>query len=143
MRMHLSMPVDGQSNLYLINGIREFAKERGLDIDLTFSDHRHGSLQRTVDYINAIKPDVCLFLYLNELYDFAWAIDCPIKAAWIFDITFEGKEIPKSSLVKGISFVDYFFTITPDHAKKFENGYWVPEGMDPYSHFKERLVLTF
>lgn len=129
------MPHDNQSNVYLVNGIRQFCDETGTVLDLTFSDHRNGSIQRTVEYINQVDPDICLFLYLNNLHEFVEYIECPMICGWTYDITFGGREIPDSALMKGIKHLDFLFTITPDHAKKIENGYWVPEGCDPYSHF--------
>jgi hypothetical protein len=135
MKVHLSMPNDGQSNIFLRNGLHEFAREHALEIDFSFSDHRNHSIERTVDFINTIKPDVCLILYLNELEHFIDWIECPIKCGWIFDVTFGGVEVPVSSLRPGLDKLDYFFTISPDHAKAFPKGYWVPEGCDPWSHY--------
>lgn len=143
MKLHLSLPHDNQSNLFLFNGLKQFSEEFSFPIELTFTDHRHTSIERTVDYINKIKPDVCLILYLNELDTFIDYVDCPAKCGWIFDVTFGGKEIPQSSLASSIEKLNFFFSITPDHAKQFKNGYWVPEGCDPYSHFPIKSNVSY
>jgi len=135
MKFHISIPFDGQSNIFLRNGLEEFARENAIPLELTFTDHRNEDPERAVEYINKIKPDVCMFLYLNNVAQFYDDIKCPIKCGWIFDMTFGGNEIPVSSLRHIIDKFDYFFTISPDHAKKLKNGFWAPEGCDPYSHY--------
>ena len=146
MRLHLSMPNDGQSNVYMYNGLRMFARQYGIDLQLTFTDHRHQSIERVVEYINQVNPDVCLFLYLNDLLSFIDYIKVPKKAGWIFDVTFQGVEVPKSPLRPVIDKLDYFFSICPEHAKEV-GGYWVPEGYDPCSHYPiwshEQYETTF
>src|SRR3972149_7673211 len=106
-KFHISCPNDGQSNVYLYNGIRQFAAQNGLNINLTFSDHRNNSIERVVAHINKIRPDFCLFLYLNDLQGFIDYIKCGRKIGWIFDVTFNGKEIPGSSLSGLIRKLDY------------------------------------
>jgi len=146
MKLHLSMPHDGQSNVYMYNGLRMFARQHGLDLRVTFTDHRNQSAERVVEYINKVHPDVCLFLYLNDLHSFIDYIKVPNKAGWIFDVTFGGEEIPKSPLRPVIDKLDYFFSICPEHAKECD-GFWVPEGYDPCSHFPiwghEQHEITF
>lgn len=140
------MPQDGQSNIYLYNGLRDFTRQYGLDIQLSFTDHRNQSIERVVNYINEINPDVCLFLYLNDLETFIDHVKCGYKCGWIFDVTYKGREIPDSVLKPAISKLDYFFSICPEHAKAL-GGFWVPEGFDPASHFpihtNESYDVTF
>jgi hypothetical protein len=127
----------------LFNGLKRFSEEFSIPLDITFTDHRHTSIERTVEYINKINPDVCLILYLNELDTFVDHINCPIKCGWIFDVTYGGKEIPQSTLASSIEKLNFFFSITPDHAKQLKNGYWVPEGCDPYSHFPIKSLTQY
>lgn len=145
-KFHISMPHDNQSNVYLYNGIRQFAIQHGVSLSLTFSDHRKDSMERVVEYINKVKPDYCLFLFLNNLSEALDYVHCPNKLGWIFDVTFQGKEIPDSSLRPIIDKFTHFFTICPEHAKEV-GGFWVPEGCDPYSHYeiksKDQYEITF
>lgn len=153
MRVVLSMPNDGQSNNYIINALQDEGHE------VVFLDHRsypQQAAKQLPEIMKAFQPDLflCLYLVNGQTYpsDFIDKLKTHFPsctyAAWLFDITINGKYAYESpEFIQLLKSYDLFFTVARGHVDKFKEAgikqtYWVPEGYCPYSHIHEFDSLT-
>jgi len=147
MKILLSMPRDGQSDVYILDSLMDLGHE------VYFCDHRsniNGCVELCSKLLNYVDMFLVLYLvpgqtYPKELLD-NWKSQFPhVKyVSWFFDVTMMDPNQKK--IVYGYEYgpfldiiktYDFFFTVARGDVEKYKkagvNAFWCPEGAHKYA----------